>query len=496
MAEHLDQGNGAVSTIDRKHHFVRLVLPFVANQPAPRSVSSRLWHRLSGKGSRPWLERTQDLFLRGHSWQPAAPVADTPLLPHVRGVFGGNAATGYGVVLELSNDARQKSFPQGGRLRLLLPPSQQRPDGIGLEIVDVNLFLFRSRVGFLTLEVRLVPPVGGEPSLEDLVTLNRFLRRARLDQKTPILQELESRRPGTSGEPEANADPRLRGIRQTLRDLLEPLGKEDEAWTAPYGHRLMGFCFALLPTTAASGSGTLTAEDLAPYLFWLRRGADTAYTHAAGDESPGTMRPFGNIHIGVGPEGAAVLAVENDAEFVSAQLSDRVRTGYFKVFLLALHQRVAAFALAMQVAQSPAILATPKIVRPGDRRQLRRLREDVFDYLVRGWYAVVSNSEHHSDLYATCQRVFQVDDAIREVRTEVEELDEYLHRNQAEVQNHRVNALTFLVTPIALLVGFWGMNFRETAENVSWASPETLATSALITLAYYLTVSLVWRWIR
>jgi len=497
--------------LDAERSFVRFTFPFAIAE------GGEVEHRVTGSNRRPLLAELESRFLGTGEWRRLSPMKNPQVLAHIRELLrpdpGARIDAEYTLALGLTNDSRQRRFPDRGRLALVLPKAHGRKL-LQFEVRDVDLYLFRIGVGFLVAEVGLLSgpldraEVGvqaPEPGAEDLVLFNHYFRRVREDQDLPRIRGLADRwqslaqqdagrvgaNAGTCYEDDTNG-------REVVRDLLAPLGREGLQWSALAGDRLIPFTFALLRASHNDSQRELALEARRRILFCLRRGYDLGYEPAEADlveaGNPEVIPTFRNVSVGGCSEGAAIVAVEGADDFVREGLPARARNTYFPLFILVLQQRLAAIHLAAAIAREVRDRQSARRARDLPSISIRALRDRLFDFIVRGWYAEVSHEPQHAASYALWQKACRVDSLLAEVKSEIEELDEYLHRLEADRQAAVVNVLTLVATPLVLAIGFWGMNFLEVT-GISMKEPWVWAATGLF-YALYLGVAGVVRWLR
>lgn len=387
-----------------------------------------------------------------------------------------------------------------------------------VDVSTVDLYLFQSGVGLLTFDI--APPThviatsekpvgswspsedawtwegrGPEPdpndvhrlatdgatrrrfTLDDLVALNRALRRRPARSGTLLYRAVgtyASTRPDAS-----DADRYVRAyapfsLGAFARGLLAAsVGPCDDAsadggpteawpeatWRFLNGSRVLAYTAAVLDTRAADGSRrSVTYDDVAAPLYWLRHGFDPSYrptpSDVAATSNPEVLQTFENVVYGMSSEGVAALAWDvrdRPTPYIRDQFVARASNGHFWLYLLVLHQRFACMRLAQAVG---AALHTVDLRR--GRRQTRQhllaLREQIFEFFVRSWFAEVSDLRLYTRLYTHLQTALQTAPLLDEVKSEVEEYDEYRSRQQDARGARLANALTWVFFPVVVLV--------------------------------------------
>jgi hypothetical protein len=104
--------------------------------------------------------------------------------------------------------------------------------------------------------------------------------------------------------------------------------------------------------------------------------------------------------------------------FFRQTLPEHIRTSYFLLFLLALHQRFALIRLSKEVAEHWFVGSDH--TSPEERERIfTRIRNRLLSFTVRGHFVQVMQREHHHCCYRKWLEVFQIDELYQEVRDEI-----------------------------------------------------------------------------
>jgi hypothetical protein len=265
-------------------------------------------------------------------------------------------------------------------------------------------------------------------------------------------------------------------------------------WKPFFKRRLLGFALAVVePVTDDTGADP--ADGLARPLFWLRHGFNESYQPAPSDlafeGNPEVVRTFENVVFGVAMEGGAALLVNTGAPFVRDQLPVRIRHRYFLLFVLALQQRFGAIFLAERIARiGPARgHAEGAVYEDALVARVTRLREEVFDFKTRGWFADVGTMRMYTEVYRRWKEVLLTDPLVEEIKSEVQELDDYLRRAQlrrerarerreqvaavrqdreAQRQSRALEILSYYLLPLTIVTSFGGINYEFIVTHGGW----------------------------
>lgn len=131
-------------------------------------------------------------------------------------------------------------------------------------------------------------------------------------------------------------------------------------------------------------------------------------------------------------EGGAFLAFDApDTTFFRKTLPQHLQASYFLLFLLALHQRFALMSLSQEVAEH-WLGCRDNQFQPSREAVFRRIRDSLLSFTARAHFFQVMQREHHHRCYRKWLEVFQIADMFQEVRSEVQDMHDFLAIQQAE----------------------------------------------------------------
>ncbi len=145
-------------------------------------------------------------------------------------------------------------------------------------------------------------------------------------------------------------------------------------------------------------------------------------------------------------------------EFSRVEMPRHLRSLYFMIFLLALHERFALMTLNQEIAsQWPGGELCPDATQ---EVAFERIRSRLLTFAARGYFAQVMQREHHHRCFQRWEEAFQIPRMYREINDEVQELYNCLalQRQQRlqeieEVQQRRSARLERLITRVATVIG-------------------------------------------
>lgn len=285
-----------------------------------------------------------------------------------------------------------------------------------------------------------------------------------------------------------------------LRQKCEAMGAALEEVGPPF---LVGLTYARVP--ASSPGEGLSEAELAPSLFRLRRfyGPNYQPVPIGGGPDPEVYRPFFGVWHGISIEGMATLVLDDGRTEFFNEMSDRVRSNYFTLFLLALHQRVALEFLStcssrfkrVSVAECPP--DTAEVVQAA-----RALRSAAFHFTLHHtfpWVGAVTMYQEVYERLMAAMRLRELHDDLRDDLRELDELLERMHRETREAGQRFLETVVALLFPLTLLLAFWGTNFKEivtdSQSKVGLFDPKALwsyAVTAIMILGLMVFVHRAW----
>lgn len=301
-----------------------------------------------------------------------------------------------------------------GREHYGLPPSPELAIQISIgdeqyqcHLLAVELYLFETNVGFLVFDV----DYPADYTLDDMIQANYHLKKFTL----PAL-ELTF---------EAQGKRQACRFSEAVRRVVEPFDwetffEQDDLLIA------LVYYMALLPQPAASSrEPDRFMEWVGSRLFRMRR----SFTHsfkAAPEQDRLAVQDevesvFQNSHWGISMEAMANLAYltgdPNTDEFFEGAYIHNVKTTYFYLYLLGLHQRYALLMLSIMASRLPAQLTGLQ-----DGGVISELQERMAIFTLRGSFRQVSNVTHQSRLYDKLRSMLRIEELMEELDTELEVL--------------------------------------------------------------------------
>ncbi|MCP4546736.1 MAG: hypothetical protein GY835_09765 [bacterium] len=425
---------------------------------------------------------------RGKKGQPA-------ILPHVEAFLYPSpevpVADRYVLSYRMTNDTRQRLLTN--RQSSFMLTQKEAITCFPVDFRAVELYLFRSNIAVLVVELRLCGLVRQQRrngnvawerpvTVQDLIDFNSGWRRAREGRSRFTLKLREQ-------------DLELEGLVSTL---LESLGPADVVWQPFQEAPGLGFTYVLFSQPPYSTVDGLEYAALKRPLFWLRRYLKTAHSPAPSDiELEGNVeviQTYENIYCGLSRNGWAILVGDNGEPFLREQSLDHVRSGYFPLFLLVLHQQLAAVRFARLLADLGFLHRSDRPRRSAICHEIERARDWILDFTLRCSFGNVSTSQARANLYRSWQGILGVSQLLDEVKRKIEELDDYLHRIQTDRQTFVMNLLTFVFLPFSLLAALLGVRIEElSGEGPSLFDPALGLTVLGFSGFYALAVWWLWR---
>ncbi|OIP97818.1 MAG: hypothetical protein AUK55_03895 [Syntrophobacteraceae bacterium CG2_30_61_12] len=507
--------------MDTHHHFLGFVLPFTIEARSGEVDLDRLLAADSKKSAK-------DRLASGDFWQDVEPKHHNKyvenLFPFLQEMLGLEAtpdkAHNVARFLTLSNEIHQHLFPNKSyqvlhrnrwalacRLRFLPPELFLFDTGIGLlclffkvhgsthspEVADLVLLAYHLRDLrlFQDVDKETSRPVGAGDYLRkaDRTYLSRCMEQG--NGKTgkdiepakefphPFLGRLHQGRSVADG---SSIDfPRF-NLPELIHFLLQPLETTNELrWLI--NKYLIGYHFLHTDTYACS-------DDKARDLFYLRKNYKDTYDAAERDlqlcDNPELVQTYRNIVFGQSLEGGVVLVDATDHPFYQS-FPDKARHQYLLPFLLALHQRVALIAYGIRINR----------LNIEDLHAVRTLRRRIIEFVLRWQFSQLSNLTSYNRVYRNWQRVLAVETLLREIKSEVNELDELLELEEQKCVARHWSLLNWLIFPVLIVSGVFGMNvWQFTGAGLSLSDPRFWLWVGGFFFLYYLLSYLIRRFIR
>lgn len=398
-----------MSVVSRDQSFVRFVYPFVF---APEQFAAVVGSLNAAK--MPLREsKVADV------WE-AARFPESDLLPHVARYLNSPDEKDSTVkIWRLGNDFWNSFEGFGSKADWSLHATQTddqdiaRKLEIAFEFKEIELSLFRTGVGFVTVEAA--------PKSNVLADWHNFIHFLRfIDRKTVTLA----------------------AKRKVGRNDTEPFFPPFAAATGDKQNLKQIIC-ALLTMAGTNCDEVFIPDQLLPYaaLFVKDSAADEDYNliyktrnffHSEQGNTPApddldahhpTLLEYAARQWQIFTlDGSSFLAFDApDTDFFRNTLPSHLRHQYFLLFLLVLQQRFALINFSNRVSEY-------WLMRDEDQRaaMFEQIRQDFFDFTARGYFIQVMQREHHHRCYVRWQEKFQVGLFFSEVREKVREMNDYL----------------------------------------------------------------------
>ncbi|HEX8146233.1 MAG TPA: hypothetical protein VF591_03440 [Pyrinomonadaceae bacterium] len=197
-------------------------------------------------------------------------------------------------------------------------------------------------------------------------------------------------------------------------------------------------------------------------------------------------------------EGGTFVAFDAPKHFYRSNLRDQLRSQYFLLFLMALHQRFALMKLSGEVTAQ----WTPQSEVESRAAAFEYIQNSLLTFTARGYFAQVMQQEHYHRVYVKWREIFQVEHLYQEVSGQVREMHGYLlarrtaHLEElAETANKRANTLNLIIASLglafaipALVLSFLGVNIEEVTAGpgIRWRNALLLTVAALLPALLFL----------
>ncbi len=393
-----------------------------------------------------------------------------------------------------------------------------------LDLVGVELYLFSSGAGVLSIEikprelrVRREENEGAaiyEPfTASDLVEINYRLRTLNARRPATLLslrwkRALEKSTEGgatpAGGRPthvetapalgEGSLHERLCAAREfTVLDIIEHCRDSLQNLVDIKIRRERGLHILTFARTERGATFQQCADDF----FRLRRVYDRNYKGPPWALNPETdrdeiLQSFEQVYLGVSAEGCAVLVLDDGTEFFN-QLADRVRHGYFAMFLIAIHERVMLEELAYQSCRLPEVHDAARQARAARSElieKVRNARKSVFEFTLHHSQYVVSHVHMYQEIYERMIDAMRVPVMHQHVESEIANMQQILEEHHEEKSTRSRDLLASLVGVlgiVSLLLAFWGANWKEVqgrSMGDAWVMASALAAIVLAFLLF------------
>lgn len=145
---------------------------------------------------------------------------------------------------------------------------------------------------------------------------------------------------------------------------------------------------------------------------------------------------------------------------------------YYQMFMLTTYYRAALVRFSDRIADVARKWhregENAKSVSPRTRRELRNLHTDFMRFMNIHWFREVTNQDQGIEIFEHMVKAFDLETMYQQVKDEIEraeELDELLHSEKTETFNMQVGYVGISAASLAILTGFFGMNFYHIADE-------------------------------
>jgi hypothetical protein len=328
-------------------------------------------------------------------------------------------------------------------------------------IENVKLILFRTGVGILSLDARILSRNQILNDWFDFIHYFRFFmgqRRVSIKASTNVIKNgkesvKEPYYPSPSGGLESHADGR--GKVEDLVHALLMTGSIDERSTKWWRDVFIPGQF--LPYAKLFLTQALESEF--PTVIYRLRNFFHSEQHLF---APHEELDLSNPHLlhytesqwfTISLNGGAFISLNApDKPFFNQVLPDHLDKHYFLLFIIALQQRFALIKLSEQVANN-WLLGLGKSI--GGKTLASRenaffnTRDSLLTFTALGYYKQAMQSHNHHRYYKKLQEIFQIDQLYNEVNDEVQQMHEFLQSMKAEQMHEQQRRLNW----IAMLIG-------------------------------------------
>jgi hypothetical protein len=340
----------------------------------------------------------------------------------------------------------------------------ETPKGkIGFSISNIQLLLFCTGIGFL---VFCAFPETSHPDVEVDVWLNflhyfRFFkgqrgvsvnakRRVGFDRKTG-LPTYSSHFP-VHDKQGASSPCEKKTIGQIIQLLLGigQLPTEEDNWWSDI------FVPGQLIPYVSIFLDEVPDDNYLPLTYSIRNFFPSGKNHhfSSGnfqDDESSTLLYTHNQYFFFSLNGGGFIAFDAPKnEFFRTGLPDHLKDQYHLLFLLSLHQRFTLMMLLDQVASS--WLAEGVSIEQR-KTSFDQIREQLFAFTSRGYFAQVMQSENHHRVYIKWQKIFQIERLYQDISNEIHFMSDYLQSEQDRRNQENEENLNKILNAIAFFVG-------------------------------------------
>ncbi len=327
---------------------------------------------------------------------------------------------------------------QASGFRFTTSATSEDYDQLGFDISEVVLNIFFNGVACLSLEIR--PRTPEHVSVKDIELINA--RLASLANGAAF--ELDTPWAGDTPEFSVAAicqSQQTMTIKKLIDTLLEPVLRPSAPWSVtPMVDRFLPIYGAILLSPSQEAPIDELDErfyQFAQHHLTILRKTFTpnnisTFSEIHLEDSAHHYVPYHNVIHSQSLDGGFILAYDNGLPHFSRSPSpamESFRTNYFFMMLIPYHQRLSILRYAMAAANAG--------LSPERGSELRRLREEIYDFTSRCYFSEASVSEERNHIYDRWQQEFHVVRMYNELKEEVHDIDNYL----ADLERERENEL-------------------------------------------------------
>jgi len=480
-------------------HFVRLVLPLTFNasllETLAKQITSATVARCRTEKEAIDNEKIWESFTRKET--------NAFFLPHIEEFLKGIDPKSYLYRWRMAFQSRSFLFDFHQR-RWTLTASFGKNFKQEFTIQEVELYLFKSGVGFLILECEAYKL----KTMKELIQFNYYMRYAGsysasiqfTQRKAGIksLEQLSNKREGYLEKLNVSVIPtgitdlhqytvkneQVEFTKQVkfsllLKGILELIFENSKDFKQDFiGPNLQVYTYFR--------TGSLSEAERVQGLFHLRRVLKESFRPTKADISPNSpeiINTYDNIYFGISLEGSVILAEDDGHPFLE-DFGHRIRQGYFIIYLLALHNRMALLNFRTSIEQIfPPDLTDFQLDKTLMNR-IRQLRNQALSFYLKSYFVQITNCTAYESVYQLYHEIFFTKTLLHEIKEKTLELDEFITIDLERKSNHLINIITFLgfiIAPISIATGIFGINVatNHAISPTQFLFPWEIATFAI-----------------
>ena len=393
---------------------------------------------------------------------------NTFFLPHFRHFLSANAPDNYVYRWKMSKEAMSFLFSFMGKNDILKADIHKLSEKF--KIIDIELYLFRSGVGILIIETKILKPQGplqlvhfnyymryigkysaklvfqpniGErlhPEMEKSLNnkINEYINQYKIeDNKIPeVFYKLHHYNIKDSQlifSDEITFSELILGILQfVFQDKVAYDFTHDQdnvSFDILTGERLILYSYLF--------NDPLGNDDRLKFVHMLSRVDKESEQTSIGDLDPGHTRIkqiYENIFFGVSLEGATVLVEDNKVQYIEDEFERTIKGGYFLIFLISLHNRLALLNYRHKISKiMPGEISN--IINKKLLNQIRTLKNKSVSRYINSYFAQIANNTAFEEIYHFYNENLYIDSLSNEIRNKTIELDEIVNLEIERMNN-------------------------------------------------------------